>query len=231
MANEGWIKLNRQIQEHWLWKDEPFTYGTAWIDLLLLANYEDKKMPYKGEIILCKRGDVNLSYSVLADRWKWSRWKVKNFIGLLVNDGMVTTNATTHRTTITIVNYDKFQLSPSTDCTTDQPTNRQQTIQQADTTKKEKNKRNNKNVFTPPTLEEVTAYCQERHNEVNPKQFFDYFEAGHWVDSQGKPVRNWKQKMITWEKKQYKPKNTEKPKGFQMMEKTDYDFEELEKLF
>ena len=124
---EGWIKLNRQIQDHWLWKDEPFTYGTAWIDLLLLANYEDKKMPYKGEIIICKRGDVNLSYSALADRWKWSRWKVKSFITLLVSDGMVTTNATTHRTTITIVNYDKFQLLPSTDCITDQPTNRQQT--------------------------------------------------------------------------------------------------------
>ena len=124
---EGWIKLNRQIQDHWLWKDEPFTYGTAWIDLLLLANYEDKKMPYKGEMIICKRGDVNLSYSALADRWKWSRWKVKSFITLLVSDGMVTTNATTHRTTITIVNYDKFQLLPSTDCITDQPTNRQQT--------------------------------------------------------------------------------------------------------
>lgn len=53
--------------------------------------------------------------------------------------------------------------------------------------------------FTPPTLEEVKAYCKERESNVDPKKFFDYFEAGRWIDSAGKPVRNWKQKLITWE--------------------------------
>ena len=53
--------------------------------------------------------------------------------------------------------------------------------------------------FTPPTLEEVKAYCQERKNDVDPQKFFDYFSASDWVDSKGKPVRNWKQKIITWE--------------------------------
>ena len=53
--------------------------------------------------------------------------------------------------------------------------------------------------FTPPTLEEVRAYCQERKNDVDPQKFFDYFSASDWVDSKGKPVRNWKQKIITWE--------------------------------
>ena len=61
---------------------------------------------------------------------------------------------------------------------------------------------NNKKVykgFTPPTLEEVQAYCRERGNNVDPKKFFDYFTASEWVDSNGKPVQNWKQKVITWE--------------------------------
>ncbi|MFQ9738865.1 MAG: hypothetical protein ACLR06_14920 [Christensenellaceae bacterium] len=31
------------------------------------------------------------------------------------------------------------------------------------------------------------------------KKFFDYFEAGEWHDSEGKPVKAWKQKFITWE--------------------------------
>ena len=56
-----------------------------------------------------------------------------------------------------------------------------------------------KKSFTPPTLEEVTAYCKERGNDVDPKTFYDYFTAAEWVDSMGKPVRSWKQKMITWE--------------------------------
>lgn len=74
--------------------------------------------------------------------------------------------------------------------------------------KKEKGKEEKRNArtrtrkdFVPPTLEEVKAYVKERNNDVDAKRFFDYFEAGDWLDSEGKPVLNWKQKLITWEKK------------------------------
>lgn len=53
--------------------------------------------------------------------------------------------------------------------------------------------------FTPPTLEEVAAYCRERGNDVDPKKFYDYFSASDWVDSRGQKVKSWKQKIITWE--------------------------------
>lgn len=55
--------------------------------------------------------------------------------------------------------------------------------------------------FVPPTLEEVEAYCKERNSSVDPKQFYEYFSEGGWIDSKGNPVRNWKQKLITWEGK------------------------------
>lgn len=54
--------------------------------------------------------------------------------------------------------------------------------------------------FTPPTLEEVEDFCRERNSPVDPKQFFDYFSTGNWIDSKGNKVRNWKQKILTWEK-------------------------------
>ena len=54
--------------------------------------------------------------------------------------------------------------------------------------------------FVKPTFEEVQAYCQERNNSVDAKAFFDYYNAGDWKDAKGKPVRNWKQKVITWER-------------------------------
>lgn len=62
-------------------------------------------------------------------------------------------------------------------------------------------KKTDKKTFTPPTLEEVKAYIAERQcaQVVDAKKFFDYFETGGWHDSEGKPVRNWKQKLITWE--------------------------------
>jgi len=56
--------------------------------------------------------------------------------------------------------------------------------------------------FTPPSLEEVKAYCKERNNSVDAEQFYDYYNAGNWMDSNGTPVKNWRQKMIAvWEKK------------------------------
>ena len=54
--------------------------------------------------------------------------------------------------------------------------------------------------FTPPTLEEVEEYCKERNNNVDAKAFYDYFNEGNWIDSKGNKVKNWKQKIITWER-------------------------------
>lgn len=56
-----------------------------------------------------------------------------------------------------------------------------------------------KRTFKPPTLEEVIEYCASRNNQIDPRKFYDFYEAGDWIDSNGKPVRNWKQKVITWE--------------------------------
>lgn len=118
--NEGWIKLNRKMFDSWLWGDKPFSRGQAWIDLIGLANWKDVKVPYKGEMILCQRGDVNYSMSFLADRWGWSRKKVKSFLTLLEGDGMVTTNVTTNRTVITVENYSKYQDRGTTNVTTEE---------------------------------------------------------------------------------------------------------------
>ena len=65
---------------------------------------------------------------------------------------------------------------------------------------KDRKGKDRKGRFVPPTLEEIEAYCRERNSNVNPKEFFDYFDTGHWIDSKGHEVKNWKQKLITWEK-------------------------------
>lgn len=61
-----------------------------------------------------------------------------------------------------------------------------------------------KKVFKPPTLEEIEQYCKERNNKINAKMFYDYFNVSGWIDSKGNKVKNWKQKIITWEKQDEK---------------------------
>jgi len=53
--------------------------------------------------------------------------------------------------------------------------------------------------LAPPTIADVAEYCRQRKNNINPQKFFDYFNAGNWIDSKGNPVINWKQKVISWE--------------------------------
>lgn len=206
---QGWIPVYRQIQENWMWKEKPFSKGQAWIDLIMLANYEDKKMPYKGEVITCERGTVNLSISFLADRWGWSRKKTKNFLNLLESDGMVTTKATTHRTVITIENYAIYNDVPTTKDTTEVSTNAQQGYQQGhskgNTTNNINNinntNNNNNRRFTPPNVEEVAAYCQERGNSISPEAFMDYYSSKGWMIGKNK-MKDWKAAVRNWERRQ-----------------------------
>ena len=63
-------------------------------------------------------------------------------------------------------------------------------------------KERNKRKKAPPTREEVREYAESRNSPVDPDRFYDFYTADPdraWIDSNGKPVNNWKQKFITWE--------------------------------
>lgn len=209
----GWIAIDRQLFEHWVWEEKPFSKGQAWIDLIGLANFKNEKTAYKGQIISCERGTVYRSISYLSRRWGWSREKVRNFLHLLKSDGMVTVKATTNQTTITIENYSKFQDSPTTNQTTNLPTNRQRTFQRTDSEpskeitriNKEKQRKQRESIgrthFTPPTLDDVTAYCRERNNNIDPQHFLDYYQRQNWRLANGVHMADWKAAVRTWERR------------------------------
>lgn len=59
---------------------------------------------------------------------------------------------------------------------------------------------NNRSVrFVPPSLEEVFAYCQERHNTVDAHRFCDYYTANGWHVGKQK-MKDWKAAIRTWER-------------------------------
>ena len=53
--------------------------------------------------------------------------------------------------------------------------------------------------FTPPTLDEVTAYCQERQNGIDPQAFIDYYQAQGWKLANGNAMKDWQCAMRNWE--------------------------------
>ena len=65
------------------------------------------------------------------------------------------------------------------------------------------NKNNNKDnrvAFTPPTLDEVSAYCRERQNSVDPEKFIDFYQSKGWMVGRNR-MKDWKAAVRTWEKR------------------------------
>ena len=59
--------------------------------------------------------------------------------------------------------------------------------------------------FRKPTLEEVTAYCEERQNGIDPARFIDFYESKGWKIGKT-PMKDWKAAVRTWEKQNAKPR-------------------------
>lgn len=67
--------------------------------------------------------------------------------------------------------------------------------------------------FVPPKLDDINAYIAEKGLIVNGQVFLDYFTAGDWKDSEGKPVKNWKQKLITWDERDRRKRTIDAARG------------------
>lgn len=63
---------------------------------------------------------------------------------------------------------------------------------------KKKKKEISNSRFTPPTLEEVKEYCNERNNGVDPVKWFNFYESKGWLVGKTKMVK-WKNAVHTWE--------------------------------
>lgn len=58
-------------------------------------------------------------------------------------------------------------------------------------------------VFSPPTVEDVRAYCTERNNTVDPQTFVDFYESKGWMIGKNK-MRDWKSALRNWERSETK---------------------------
>ena len=67
----------------------------------------------------------------------------------------------------------------------------------------DKEKENKRRKFTPPTVLEVSSYCTERKNNVDPNHFLDHYIARDWILGNGKKVKCWKACVRTWEKNNF----------------------------
>ena len=125
-----------------LWLSEPFTKAQAWIDLILIANYKDGFIMVRGIQVDLKVGQVGWSEPKLAEKWRWSRSKVRGFLKLLEKEQQIIIEKNNVTQVLTIVNYSEYQQESTADRTAE----RQQIVQQKDPNKEVNKKKEIKNI-------------------------------------------------------------------------------------
>lgn len=98
------------------------------------------------------------------------------------------------------------------------------TLNKLNQTKLNNKEKDSKKKFTPPTVEEVRAYCLERKNSVDAEKFVNYYSSNGWMVGRNK-MKDWKASVRTWEKNNFdKPAPDIKPSA-----PASYDLEGYQK--
>lgn len=216
--NNGYIKLYRKCLENEFFLEKPFDRWRAFEYLLISARYKPSRVILKGQVIELEAGQLIVSEKKLAEKWDWSRGKVRRFLSLLESLQMIQVNGTAYGTFVTIENYTKYQCDGTSDGTTDS-TSDSTTDGTSDGThikkdkkvkkvKKDKNIYNNARArvckthtanFSPPDIQDVKAYCIERKNNVDPERFVNFYEAKGWMVGKNK-MKDWRAAVRNWER-------------------------------
>ena len=171
------------------------------MNLLLMANWTDSE--WQGMTI--ERGQLVTGRKALAAQTGLSEQTVRTSLNRLKSTNEITIASTNKFSVITIVNYGKFQDVPEmpTSTLTSNLTNNQPAANQQLTTN-EQEKQGEQGIkprkrFTPPSVDEVAAYCRERGNVVDAQRFVDFYASKGWkVGNAG--MRDWHAAVRNWER-------------------------------
>lgn len=146
-AEKDYFFVNRKLLNSNRWLCEKFTRAQAWIDLFGLAQHTPNFFMVRGIKVELNRGQLGYSQLTLAERWKWSRDKVRRYLKRLESDGDIIQQNNEVTTIITIVKYDLWQGHKFVNNTTNNTSEKHQKNIKQDTYNKD-NKDNKENIYS-----------------------------------------------------------------------------------
>lgn len=170
--DEGFVQNPKKIM---------LTTGTTADDLKILAA--------KGYVILFDSGVLVITH-----------WRQNNFIQ---KDRFHETTCLAEKAQIQTTDSKIYELLPSgnkldTPCI-QTVSDLEAQIRLDKTRKEEKARAPSSRRFTPPSVDEVAAYCRERGNGVDAQRFVDFYASKGWkVGSSG--MRDWRAAVRNWER-------------------------------
>lgn len=200
-TNKGWVKNYRQVVE-WGWYRTPHMFH-LFSHLIMKANWEDKQW----QDITVKRGQFVTSLASLSKDTGISTQSIRTCLERLKSTGEITDISTNKYRIITIIKYDSYQSPDETpNNQINKQTNIQVTSNQQATNNNEEYKnirikelKNKRSIIIPPSIKDVSAYCQDRKNNIDPEKWFDHYTSNGWMVGKNK-MRDWKAAIRTWER-------------------------------
>lgn len=223
------IKLYEQITA-WEWYRHPNTL-CLFIYLLLKAYYKDTTIG--GRVI--RRGQLVTSLPTIATDTGLTIRQTRTALSHLVSTGEVTDESSNRYRIITVVKYDDYQTA-----TGESTGNRQAIDRQVDRQSTDKltpyienieQIERNRNIelpkgsrsasrFTPPTKDEVLAFCQENGFSIDVDYLYDYYAAKGWKIGSNS-MKDWKAAVRNWARRE--KKQPAEPQRVKKVVAQDYD--------
>jgi hypothetical protein len=211
----GWLIIHRQLIEKPIWKGSTPEQKVVLMTLLMMVDFKPSEWEWNGEKFHTKPGEKITSIKTIAALAGKgiSVQNVRSSLKRFEKLEFLTNKSTKTGRLISIVNWDSYQQDQhSAQQSTQQRPNkgptpneqgnketREQEEKQSPPPAEDISKKAVKR-FKPPTMEEITAYCQEKQNRVDPENFFNFYESKNWMVGKNK-MQKWKAAMATWAKK------------------------------
>jgi len=207
---EGWIKLHRTINKHWIFQDsEKFK---AWITILLNVNHEKNKVNLGNLILTCNRGESLKSLDSWAKLFgnNWNKSKVRRFFELLKKDSMIVLKNEQKTTRLTVCKYDTYQESGNTNET---KVKRKRNASETQATPNKNEKNDKENIYRSfahlkITIEENQKLLNKGYNQDQLNDIYTRIE--NWKNN-----KNYKSLYMTSSK--WLEKEPKKGNGTQMV--------------
>lgn len=133
-------------------------------------------------------------------------WRIHNYIQ---SDRYKETNYKEQKALLTLDENKAYKMAMDTPCIQNVSSLETQVRLGKDSIGKDNSIGAKRSRFTPPTTEEIQAYCTEKHYNVNPEHFIDYYESNGWKVGRNS-MKDWKAAVRNWARRD----KENQPKGY-----------------
>jgi hypothetical protein len=70
-----------------------------------------------------------------------------------------------------------------------------------------------KKKFIKPSIPDIQNYCLQRSNNIDPEQFYNFYEAKGWLIGKS-PMKSWQAAIRTWENREREKSNRDDEQNF-----------------